>query len=233
MRTQAVPPPKQHDRRIMPLSTLLASVQPRFGVVAVAASAGGLQALRALFAGLPEDFAAPVVVVQHRAAHGRSYLDQVLGLSTRLGVREAWDGDALAPGNAYVCPPGRHLHVASGGTLRLDDGPPVNFARPSADPLFTSTAAAFGARALGVVLTGRGHDGAAGAAEIRRRGGMVLVQDPATCAAPSMPRAVLSGCGADFVLPVDKLAHALVCLVMAPAVSTALFGLPPLPASTG
>jgi two-component system, chemotaxis family, protein-glutamate methylesterase/glutaminase len=203
---------------------------PRFGVVAVAASTGGLPALRALFAALPEEFAAPVVVVQHRAS-GRSYLDHLLGASTSLCVREVRDGEAAAPGHVYLCPPDRHVRVDADGTLRVDDGPRVNFVRPSADPLFASAAAAFGARALGVVLTGRGRDGAAGAAEIRRRGGLVLVQDPATCAAPAMPQAVLSGCGADFVLPVEKLSHALVSLVMAPSVSAALFGLPPLAGS--
>lgn len=198
----------------------------RFGLVVMAASAGGMQALRALFAGLPEEFRAPVVVVQHRAG-GRGYLDRVLDAVTPLRVAEVHDGDVLAAGRVYVCPPDRHVRVTAGGTLRLDDGPRVNFARPAADPLFVSAAGAYGARTLGVVLTGRGRDGAAGAAEVRRRGGMVLVQDPATCAAPDMPHAVLSGGGADFVLPVDKLAHALVSLVMAPSVSTALFGLPP------
>jgi two-component system chemotaxis response regulator CheB len=205
----------------------------RFGLVAVAASAGGLQALRALFAALPDEFAAPVVVVQHRAAHVRSYLDQVLGAATRLPVHEARDGEPARLGHVYLCPPDRHLRVRAGGTLWMDDGPRVNFTRPAADPLFASAAAAYGARALGVVLTGRGRDGAAGAAEIRRRGGLVLVQYPATCAAPAMPQAVLGGCGADFVLPVDKLAHALASLVMAPSVSTALFGLPPLAGALG
>lgn len=228
----------KHSRRVtastastMPPSSTPAS--PRFGVVAVAASTGGLQALRALFAVLPEEFAAPVVVVQHRAAGRRSYLDQVLDAATRLRVREARGGEAARAGHVYLSPPDRHVRVEADGTLRMDDGPRVNFARPAADPLFASAAAAYGARALGVVLTGRGQDGAAGAAEIRRRGGLVLVQDPATCAAPAMPRAVLSGCGADFVLPLETLGHALVSLVMAPSVSTALFGLPPLAGARG
>lgn len=199
---------------------------PRFGVVAVAASAGGLAALRELFAALPEDFGAPVVVAQHRSPRGPGYLEPLLRAATRLRVREARDGDALRPGCVYVCPADRHLRVAGGGIARMDDGPRVNFARPSADPLFASVAASFGARALAVVLTGRGRDGAAGAAQVRRRGGVVLVQDPATCLSPAMPMAVLSGGGADFVLALPTLADALVSLVMAPSVSTALFGLP-------
>ncbi|HEX6037966.1 chemotaxis protein CheB [Longimicrobium sp.] len=208
------------------MSTSTGLRPPRFGLVTVAASAGGLQALRALLGRLPEEFGAPMVVAQHRAPGAHGYLDRVLGAATRLRVHEARDGDVPRPGHVHVGPADQHVRVAADGVLRMDGGPRVNFARPSADPLFASVAAAYGARALGVVLTGRGRDGAAGAAEIRRRGGLVLAQDPATCEAPSMPQAVLSGCGADFVLPLDKLADALVSLVMAPAVSTALFGLP-------
>jgi two-component system chemotaxis response regulator CheB len=201
---------------------------PRFGVVAVATSAGGLAALRQLLSALPEDFGAPIVVAQHRTRGGLGYLEHLLRTATRLRVREAVDGEALRPGCVYVCPPDRHVRVAGGGFLRMDDGPRVNFARPSADLLFASAAAAFGPRALAVVLTGRGRDGADGAAQVRRRGGLVLVQDPATCLSAGMPTAVMGGGGADFVLSLSTLAHALVSLVMAPSVSTALFGLPPL-----
>lgn len=197
----------------------------RFQMVAVAASTGGVQALSALVAALPDDFPAPLVVVQHRFRGAQGWLHQILAQRTGLRVREARDGDVARGGTVYVCPADRHVRVDR-GTLRLTDDPPVNFVRPAADPLFASAAECFGAGTLGVVLTGRGRDGAAGAAAVRRGGGLVLVQDPATCAAPSMPQAVLSGCGADFVLPVEKLAHALVSLVMAPSVSTALFGLP-------
>lgn len=194
----------------------------RFQMVAVAASAGGVQALSALVAALPDDFPAPLVVVQHRHRGTQGWLHQILAQRTGLHVREARHGDVPRGGTVYVCPADRHVRVER-GVLRLTDEPPVNFARPAADPLLASAAECFGAGTLGVVLTGRGRDGAAA---VRARGGVVLVQDPATCAAPSMPQSVLAGCGADFVLPVDKLAHALVSLVMAPSVSTALFGLP-------
>lgn len=197
-----------------------------FGAVMVAASAGGIKALRALLSALPAEFAAPVVVVQHRSATAPGCLDRVLGASTPLRVREARDGDVLRAGCVFICPPDRHVAVVPGGTLRVLDGPRINFTRPAADPLFASGAACYGARALAVVLTGRGRDGAAGAAQVRRAGGLVLVQDPATCEAPGMPQAVLGGGGADFVLPLSTVPHALVSLVMAPAISSALFGLP-------
>lgn len=210
----------------MPFSDLRPGGPGLSRLVAVGASAGGMQAISTLLQALPDDFPAPVVVVQHRAGGRQGWLHDILAQRTRLSVREACDGDVARGGTVYVCPAGRHLRVAAGGVLRLGDDPRVNFVRPAADALFESAAAAFGSRALGVVLTGRGSDGAAGAAAIRRGGGLVLVQDPATCVAPSMPHAVLSGCGADFVLPPRTLAHALVSLVMAPSVSTALFGLP-------
>jgi len=200
----------------------------RFEIVALAASTGGIPALRTLLAGLPEDFPVPLVTVQHRAAGFPLHLDQILAPRIRLHVREARGGERLRAGTVYLSPADRHVHVAPGGVLGLCDGPRVNFARPAADPLFHSAAECFGARTLGVVLTGRGCDGTAGAAAIRRRGGLVLVQDPATCAAPAMPRGVLGSCGADFVLPLHKLADALVSLAMAPSVSAALFGIPTL-----
>jgi two-component system, chemotaxis family, protein-glutamate methylesterase/glutaminase len=194
--------------------------------VAVAASKGGVQVLQELVAGLPEHFPSALLVVQHRSARVPSYLAAILARRSLLPVREARDGERLAAGVVHLAPPDRHLRVAPGGILRLGDGAKVNRVRPAADVLFRSAAECFGPEAAGVVLTGRGEDGAAGAAEIRRRGGVVLVQDPATCDSPSMPQAVLSGCGADFALPPAALAHALACLVAAPGVTAALFGIP-------
>lgn len=202
-------------------------------LVAVAASAGGMRVMQSLFAALPADFGAPVVVVQHRAPGSRSYLREILAAVTPLRVCDARDGDRPRRGAIYLAPPGRHVRVQAGRVLRVEDGPRLNFVRPSADLLFDSAARVYGAGALAVVLTGRGRDGASGAAEVRRRGGVVLVQDPATCEAPAMPQAVLSGCGADFALPVETLAHAMVSLVMAPSVSAPRSGLPLLPAPAG
>jgi two-component system chemotaxis response regulator CheB len=203
-------------------------------MVGIAASAGGLQALAAVLSCLPAEFPAPVLVVKHRTQDHPDFLAQILAQRTRMEVREARDRDPLHPGVVYLCPAGRQAGVA-GGVVRVDDGPAVNFTRPSADLLFESLAVSDGACAVGVVLTGRGRDGAAGAAAIRRRGGIVLAQDPATCVAPGMPEALLSHCGADFVLPPEKIGHALVCLVQAPSVSAALFGVaaPLLAASPG
>ncbi len=137
-----------------------------FDVVVVAASLGGLPALGAVAGALPEHFAAPVVAVLHRSAALRPYLGvEVMARLCNVGVRGAGEGDALRAGVLHLAPPDRHTVVTPEQTLALSDGPKVNFTRPAADPLFTSAAAAFGPRTLGVVLTGRGSDGTAGAAD--------------------------------------------------------------------
>ncbi len=193
-----------------------------FDAVVVAASLGGLQALAQVLTPLRADFPAPIFVVQHQHADAPGYLPTLLGRSCRLAVRHAVAGEAAAPGNVYVAPPGRHLLVAPDGRCVLSDGPRVCYARPAADLLFASAAEAFAARTLGVVLTGRLYDGAAGSEAIRRAGGVVIVQDPATCRAPDMPRAVIRRRAAHLALPPAALAAALEGLVAVPGVRAML-----------
>ncbi len=201
-------------------------VGPGFDVVVIAASLGGREVLEAILDVLPADFPAPILVVQHQAEGGPGYLPDLLARRTRLSVRHAAAEGVLCPGTVYVAPPGRHLLVAAGGRCALSDGPRVSFARPAADLLFASAAEAFGARTLGVVLTGRLFDGAAGAAAIRRVGGVVLAQDPATCRAPGMPQAVIARRAAHLTLPPAALGAALVGLVAVPGMP-AILGLRP------
>lgn len=190
--------------------------RPSFEVVAVAASLGGLQVLSQVLSGLPAAFPVPVVVVLHISPTFRSHTAEVLGWRTPLRTVPVEGEEPMEPGTVYVAPPGRHVVIAPEGRIALSDAPAVHFARPAADVLFASAAEQCGARALGVVLTGRGSDGADGARAMRRRGGVVIVQSPESCAAPGMPHAVLLGGGADFVLPPENIASALVSLVMVP-----------------
>ena len=194
-----------------------------FDVVVIAASLGGREALTRVLAPLPADFPAPIVVAQHLRADAPGYLPTLLARSTALAVRRAADGDRLEGGTVYVAPPGRHLLIDEGGRCTLSDGPRVSHARPSADLLFTSAAQAFGARTLAAVLTGRLFDGAAGAEAVRCAGGVVLVQEPATCVAPDMPCATLARGAAQFTLPPAALASALISLVAVRG-GAALFG---------
>jgi len=199
--------------------------RPSFDIVAVAASVGGPAALGTLVAGLPADLPAAVVVVQHRSARYPSFLEEMLRRRTALDVLTAEAGMPLRPGTVHVAPAGRHLLVGPGGALAFSSATPHQYARPAADLFFASAAECFGERAVAVVLTGRHQDGAAGSWAIRATGGRVLAQDPATCEAPEMPTAAIrSGC-VDFVLPLERIAPALVALTMAPG-ANALFRVP-------
>jgi two-component system chemotaxis response regulator CheB len=119
----------------------------------------------------------------------------------------------VAPGNVYLAPPDRHLLVNGDGTLSLTQTELVNFVRPSADLLFESVAAAYGGRAIAVVLTGAGKDGSLGVTAIKKRGGTVIVQDEATSEFFGMPGAAIRTGSADFVLSIDEIPGALVTLV--------------------
>ena len=196
-----------------------------FDVVTIAASTGGLHALSTVLAALPADFPAPITVVQHRDGRRPSLLADILGKRTRLRVKEAEDWEGVRPGTVYLAPPDRHLLVDRPGILRLSDAPRVHFTRPAADLLFESVGASFGARAIGVVLTGKLRDGAAGVRAIKRMGGSVLVQDRESSTAFGMPQAAIATGAADFVLPLPAIARALVTLVMVPG-ATALFCVP-------
>ncbi|GIE97435.1 chemotaxis protein CheB [Paractinoplanes rishiriensis] len=173
-------------------------------VVAVGASAGGVEALRALVGGLPADYPGAVLVVLHVPRDAPSALPAILSRSGPLPATSAVDGERLLPGRIYVAPNDHHLLVLD-GHVRLTRGPAENGHRPAIDPLFRSVARAFGPRAIGVVLSGSRDDGAAGLTSIVRRGGAALVQDPADALYPWMPRAALAQVRSDHVEPAAKL----------------------------
>lgn len=193
-------------------------LMPAFEVIAIAASAGGIQALRKLLAILPEDFPIPILVVQHlpAAPDYKSVLDVVLGRTTSLRVKWAEEDEKMRPGTVFLAPQDRHLSVDSARRLHLTAGPKINGVRPAADPLFASIAANFGARAIAVVLSGALWDGAEGAWKIARSGGRVLAQDRASSQCFDMPNATLAGSGVDFMFAPAIIAHTLVNLVMVP-----------------
>lgn len=195
-----------------------------FDIVVVAASLGGREALELLLEPLATDFPAPVVVVQHLDAQSPSHLPELLARRTGLAVKFAESGEPLRPSTVCVATPGRHLVIGPDRRCVLSDDPAVRFSRPSADPLFESAAHVFGARTLGVILTGRLSDGTVGAEAIRRAGGVMLAQDPATCRAPEMPQAAIRQGLVQLTLPPAALGAALSALVAVPG-ARALFGL--------
>lgn len=186
---------------------------PRFPVVGIAASAGGMTALFSVLGGLPQHFPAAVVVVQHLAPNHRSVLAELLSRKTELTVDEAVGGEPLEPGHVYTAPPDRHLLVNADLTLSLSSSPAVHFLRPSADPLFQSLADSCGERAVAVVLTGTGSDGTAGARAVKAGGGTVIAQDKQTSEFFGMPSAAIASGAVDAVLPLAEIAPALVSLM--------------------
>jgi two-component system chemotaxis response regulator CheB len=181
----------------------------RHDIVAVGASAGGVEALRQLVAGLPDEFAAAVLVVLHMRPNVPSALAAILQRSGGLLVLQAEDEQPIERGHIYVARPNRHL-IVKRGRIALEAGPRENSARPSVDVLFRSAARAYGRRVVGVVLSGALHDGALGLAAIKMRGGVAIVQDPAEALFRGMPDSALTMAAVDFCLPVAEISARLV-----------------------
>ena len=185
-------------------------------LVAVAASAGGVEALKVLVGGLPPDLPAAVLVALHLPRDARSVLADILGRAGRRPVRVAADGLRPEAGEVLVAPPDRHLLVRDGCVV-LGTGPRENGHRPSHDAMLRSVAVAGGPDTIGVVLTGLLDDGAAGLAAVHRYGGSCLVQDPADSEFASMPRAALTAVPSARSLRLSALAEEVVRLVAGPS----------------
>jgi len=184
-----------------------------FDVVVIASSSGGIEALKTILGALPEGFPAAILVVQHRPDDYHGLLAEILGRATPLRVKEADDGETLRGGTVFLAPPGNHLLLNAGGVLSLSRASKVHHVRPSADPLFESAALAYGPRVIAVVLTGWDSDGSGGVPFIRKGGGVVIAQDPLSCAAPGMPQAAIATGSVDHVLTLEGIGPALVNLV--------------------
>jgi two-component system chemotaxis response regulator CheB len=197
LRERKLPPPPRPGRRA--------------DVVVIGASLGGPRALASLLRGLPPTFPVGIAVVQHIADGFTEGLASWLAQECHLRVRQAADGDPLQPGGVLLAPSGRHLLVAE-GRVRLFDGPPVETFKPSVTPLFLSAAQSYGARACGVILTGMGHDGAAGLKVLHDAGGATLAQDEQSSAVFGMAKAAIDLGAVDRVLPLDDLPRTLVAL---------------------
>lgn len=162
-----------------------------FPVVALCASAGGIDALGRVLAPLPADFPAAIIALQHVSPQHLTLLPVVLQRSSKLRVRTATDRDELRPGEVLVVPPGQHMLVGRDARIRLVAAGPLPPARPSADLLLCTLAVSLGPRVTAVILTGSGRDGSIGAQAVHAYGGRILVQDPETAMAPGMPQATM------------------------------------------
>ena len=188
-------------------------VLARAEIVAIGASTGGPRALATLFEGLPSDFPAPIVIVQHMPPIFTRLLAERLGTRTTLQCAEGTEGAPLRGGQIWIAPGDHHMVLERDGTeirIRLTSDPPVHSCRPAVDPLFRSVAELYGSAALGVVLTGMGQDGYKGCERIRELGGAVVVQDEASSVVWGMPGIVARSGLADKVVPLGEIAGEIV-----------------------
>ncbi len=173
-------------------------------VIAIGASAGGVELLLDLVPRLPADLPASVFIVVHMPAGHKSTLPELLSHRGPLPAKHPLHDEKIAPGQIYIAPPDNHLMIRQ-GSMEVVRGPKENGHRPAADVLFRTASSAYGARVIGVVLSGYGDCGTAGMMSIKARGGVGVVQAPETARASDMPRSVLARVGVDHVVPPAEL----------------------------
>ncbi|GAA3607798.1 chemotaxis response regulator protein-glutamate methylesterase [Kineosporia mesophila] len=206
--TRTALPPAQPPAGVSRAAGTPRRTQP-FGLLAIGSSTGGPDALATVLSALPGDLPVPVVITQHMPPVFTKMLAQRLDSISRLNIVEAEEGDVVERGKVLIAPGGLHMEMKSKGTgvfVHLSDAPPENFCRPAVDVMFRSVAAVYRNRVLGLVLTGMGRDGAAGAGVIRSAGGEVFAQDEASSVVWGMPGATVLAGQADRVLPIEQIA---------------------------
>jgi two-component system chemotaxis response regulator CheB len=179
-------------------------------VIAVGASTGGTEALRVFLTALPTN-CPPVVIVQHMPEVFTRAFAERLNQDCSIEVQEACDGDRLRTGLALIAPGNRHMLVNRNGeelVVQVVDGPQVSRHRPSVDVLFRSVAVSVGAKAVGVIMTGMGDDGAQGLGEMKAAGAATIAQDEASCVVFGMPREAISRGAVNAVVPLEEIANA-------------------------
>ncbi|WP_404324717.1 chemotaxis response regulator protein-glutamate methylesterase [Cobetia sp. UIB-001] len=203
---------------VSPPATAAAGRRPLLSsekLIAVGASTGGTEAIRAVLQSLPAD--APAILVTQHMPPGftRSFAERLNGLC-RIAVKEAAHGERILPGHAYIAPGDAHLTLSRSGAnyvVTLDQRPPVNRHRPSVDVLFDSVARVAGRNAVGVILTGMGRDGARGLLQMREAGAHTIAQDEQSCVVYGMPREAVELGAAQSVLPLSRISGQLLHLV--------------------
>ncbi len=178
-------------------------------IVVIAASVGGVDALMKLIRDFPANLSAALVIVQHMSEGKPSLLPEILERNSRIQVQRARENLLIRAGTAFVAEPGKHLKVRN-GRFCLDSGDKVRHVRPAADVLFTSAAAEFGDRVIGVVLTGSGSDGTAGCRSIKKAGGQTIAQDQESATFFQMPESAIKAQVIDYVLPLTKIADKII-----------------------
>ena len=176
-----------------------------YGLIVAGASLGGFDALAMMLGALPETYPLPLAVVQHRSMDSDELLSILLGRVCRLPIAEVEDKQPILPGTVYLAPANYHLLVERDHfALSVDER--VQYARPSIDVLFESAADAYRDALIAVLLSGSNEDGANGIARVKARGGLTIVQDPASAESARMPAAAIAASPVDHVLPLAEIA---------------------------
>jgi two-component system chemotaxis response regulator CheB len=182
-------------------------------LVAVAASTGGVQALRRILTRLPADLPAAIVIVQHRPADRASDLQHILSRCTTMPVHDAAQGERIQTGHVYLARPESHITVTDDGAFIYRDGTRIAALRSSANPLLSSAARVYDGHVIAVVLTGGGTDATDGVQSVKARGGLVIAQDEASSDVWSMPASAIRTGAVDYILPIDEIGPAIDDLV--------------------
>ncbi len=167
----------------------------------VGASAGGIDAMMAIFSGLPANYPLPIIALLHIPEHYESRLAEVFQHRLAIPVRDAVDKEDIKAGTLYFASAGYHLSIEQDRTFSYSCEPPVHFSRPSIDILMQSAADTYGEHLAGILLTGANFDGAAGMHYIKQQGGLTIVQDPQQAQVATMPSEAIKQQAPDFILP--------------------------------
>ena len=181
---------------------------PGHDIIVIGASAGGVEALKQLVKELPEDLPASLFIVLHVPANGTSVLPKILSKQTSLDTAHAQDREKIERGRIYIAPTDSHLLVKN-GYIRITRGPKENGFRPAIDPMFRTAARYYGARAVGVILSGTLDDGTAGLVAIKKQGGIAIAQDPDEALYSGMPLSAIENTEVDYVATISEIASIL------------------------
>jgi two-component system chemotaxis response regulator CheB len=184
----------------------------KYKAIVIGVSAGGLEALKTILPELPGDFPSPIIVVQHRHPFSDDSLEKAMNDLCKVNVQQINDKTSILPGSVYFAPPNYHVMIEEDMTFSLTLDAAVNFSRPSIDVLFESAADVFGEHLIGIVLTGANKDGSEGLLQVKKKGGLAIVQDPETAAVDAMPLAAIAATKVDYILKLDLIAEMLVHL---------------------
>lgn len=201
--------PGEQARPAVPAPAIKAETRQRLQMIGIASSTGGPATLAKILGPLPADFPIPILVVQHVTQGFVAGLAEWLNSVTSLQVGLASHGGSPRPGSVLLAPDDYHMQVNDRGIVELYKGPPYKGLRPSANHLFRSLAHVYGPRAMGIVLTGMGDDGAQGLEELHRAGGLTLAQDEQSCVVYGMPREAIARNAIDHILTLEQITSTL------------------------